>query len=46
MNEPQRTPELEFFRRADLVERDPPVGKTERRALFDPFTHVRHLEMG
>ena len=46
MNEPMRTQELKFFRRADDVERDSPVEKAERRALFDPGLHVRHLEVG
>jgi hypothetical protein len=46
MNEPMRTPELKFFRRADLVERDPPIGKAERRALLSPLAHVRRLEVG
>jgi len=46
MNEPLRTPELEFFRRADVVQRDPPVEKPKRNALFGPPAHVRRLEVG
>ena len=45
MNEPLRTPELKFFRRADLVQRDAAVEEAERGALFDPFAHMRHAEV-
>ena len=45
MNEPMRTPELKFFRRADLVERDPPVEEPKRNPLFRPLVHMLRLEV-
>ena len=45
MNEPMRTPELKFFRRADLIQRDPPVEEPERNTLFRPLAHVLGLEV-
>jgi hypothetical protein len=46
MNEPLRTPELKFFRRADLVRRDVPVEESQFGSAIDPILHVRRLEVG